>query len=312
MGASIAAGLLTLEIGCGTKPAGPPAPSVTIGLAAGINDGGFQALGRAIADLIPRSQPGLHITPVTTGGAQQNLDALVRGDADLALSFSDMAYHAYTGTDDGRGRIRAIAALQLVPLHIVVREGLTARSVADLRGRRVAIGPAHSGTAVLARRILRSFGLREGDVHERTVPFAEAARLLASGEIDAMCLMVSYPAPLVADALERGAQLLAVEGPGVETLRGADPFMRLTFVPGATYPGIAANRRTIGVDSVLLVSADLPQDLVFAITRAFVEGIPSMPNRAVVREMDLAQTSATPVPLHAGAARYFRQRELRR
>jgi uncharacterized protein len=70
---------------------------------------------------------------------------------------------------------------------------------------------------------------------------------------------------------------------------------------------------TVGVDSLLLCRADLSEDLVYRLTAAFFDVLPTLSTELEsLQLMDVARASATPIPLHRGAARYYRERELTR
>jgi hypothetical protein len=112
-------------------------------------------------------------------------------------------------------------------------------------------------------------------------------------------------------AAQTGAKLLAIEGPAIDRLRHDYPFLRLTAIPAATYPSHSAPIRTIGVDNLLLCRSDLDEELVYELTKNFFAALPELAAEQIsLRQMDFAQAPATPIPLHEGAARYYREREL--
>lgn len=295
----------------------PPPPLAVVRLTAGTPGAGFHPLGVALQRAYSRVLPSVTVTVRESPGAVSNLENLRRGDADIGFAFADVAYMAYTGQlEEMEGRfegLRAIAVLQLTPLHLVVRSGLEVRALTDLRGRRVAVGPQGSGTALTSSIVAQAFGLAPADMQVERLPFSEAGRRLAEGTIDAGFFDVSYPAESVAFATRAGAHLVPIDGPAVPALRHAYPFLRLTFLPGGTYPGHPRRVATLGIDSVLVSRAGLSDDLVYALTKGLLESLPGISSeRASLRDMEVRQAPATSVPLHAGAARYYRERELTR
>jgi hypothetical protein len=98
-------------------------------------------------------------------------------------------------------------------------------------------------------------------------------------------------------------------GPAIERLRHDYPFFRSAIVPGGVYRGHPAAVPTIGVDNVLLCRSGLEEALVHDLTRQFFSALPSL---SMLSFMDLDQSPATPIPLHEGAARYYREWELSR
>ena len=131
--------------------------------------------------------------------------------------------------------------------------------------------------------------------------------------LDAAFVNAGYPAESIARATAVGARLLPVDGAAVNSLRAEYPFFRETFIPAGTYGGQTVAVRTIGVDNLLLCRADLPESLVYDLTKAFFQVLPDLSSERIsLRMMDLGNAPTTPVPLHDGAARYYRELELTR
>jgi TRAP transporter TAXI family solute receptor len=302
---------------CVPAPAASPFRRTVVRFTTGPLGGGFYPLGEGLARAYAVSLPNVTIERLPSGGAVANADAIQQGTADLGFAFSDVAYIAFGG-GLGRGsrpydRLRGIAVLQLTPLHFVVRAGSDIRGITDLRGRRVGVGLPGTGTALTIELLLTAFGLRQGDVQVENLSFDEAARRLVDGSLDAMFDAAIYPAESVDMATQAGARLLPLVGPSVERLRREYPFFRAAAIPRATYPGVPAAVRTIGVDSLLICSRDLDESLVHDLTKGFFDALPSLSSSVdALRFMDLEQSPATPIPLHPGAARFYRERELQR
>jgi uncharacterized protein len=315
---AVLSSLVAAAASCAQPPAASSRPRRVVRFSTGPPGGGFYPLGEGLARAYAASLPDVVIEPRPSGGAVANAEAIQSDTADMGFAFADVAYIAFGG-GLGRGlrpydRLRGMAVLQLTPLHFVVRAGSDIHSITDLRGRRVSVGPPTTGTALTVRLVLEAFGFRRSDVVEvENLRFDEAARRLVDGSLDAMFDTAIYPAESVETAAEAGARLLPVVGPSIERLRRDYPFFRPAVIPRGTYPGIAGAVRTIGVDSLLLVSRDLDESLVHDLTKGFFDALPSLSSSVdALRFMDLEQSPATPIPLHAGAARYYRERELLR
>jgi hypothetical protein len=190
-----------------------------------------------------------------------------------------------------------------------VRAGSAIADAASLRGRRVAVGPTGSGSALTAQIVLRALGIDETAVLVEPLKYNEAAARLAAGTIDALFVTGSDPVDSVRVSTQAGARILPLGGPAIEQLRHDYPFFRPTVIQGGTYPGHPAPIRTIGVDNLLLCRRGLDESAVHDLTEQFFLQLPSM---RILGGMDLEQAPATPIPLHDGAARYYRERELER
>jgi TRAP transporter TAXI family solute receptor len=306
----------TVQVGC--TPARIPAASrAVLRITTGPPGGGILPLAEELAALYRRSLPDVTVETRRSSGAVANVEAIERADADLGIAFSDVAYLAFVGrpgvAPEPYDHLRAIAVLQLTPVHFVIRRELPLRDVDDLRGRRVGMGPAGSATALTAELVLNSFKLSLSDVRAEFRTFDESARRIGSGELDAMFDDAIYPADAIQTALRAGARLMAIGGAPVERLRHEYPFFKLAMIPPNAYPGVTHAVRTMGVDSLLVCRRDLDEGLVYDLTRLFFEALPTQAfSQDALRFMDLDQAPATPIPLHDGAARYYRERELTR
>jgi TRAP transporter TAXI family solute receptor len=316
--ARLAAGLITALCAWGCRPAPQAhAAPVLVRFSTGTPGGGFYPLGEGLARAYERSLGAVDLQIHPSAGAVTNVEAIQRGDADLGFAFADVAYMAYIGRLAGASgpfdRLRGIAVLQLTPVQLVVRRDPHIREVVDLRGRRIGVGPPGSGTALTAGLVLEAFGIAASAAHAETLQFNDAADRLVRGTLDAMFDAAIYPAQSVMAATRAGARIMPLTGGPIERLAHDYPFLRATVIPRDTYPGMSSSIRTIGVDSLLICRRDLDETLVYDLTRRFFEALPSLSSSlGALRFMDLDQAPATPIPLHDGAARFYRERELLR
>ncbi len=248
---------------------------------------------------------------VTEGGSSiTGLQNLQQGRIDVAIAMADVAYLAYAGQLDGAqapfDHLRGLAVITLNTLHLVAGRDTPVKSIRDLKGRRVALGPEGSATALIAQRALEAHGIGMNDVKSYRLPYAETAEKLADGKLDAAFMTQIPPSAPVVTAARGGARLLDIDGPLVEQMRTRYPYLKRTTIAPATYPNQPELVHTIGVDLLLACRSDISEDVVYRLLDAFFEVRPgSLP-------ADLERAPATPIPLHAGAARYYRQRELSR
>jgi TRAP transporter TAXI family solute receptor len=248
-------------------------------------------------------------------GSASNIEAIQRGEADIALTHADATYLAFVGRLEGIperfDRLRGIAMLQLTRVHVVVRRGSGIRRVEDLRGRRISLGRPSRESVSTAAIVLNAFGIDLREVTLEPLRYDEAAARLADGTLDALLVTGTYPLKAVTVATAAGARLLSVDGPAIERLRHDYPFFSRAVIPGSTYPGHRDAIHTIGVDSLLVCRADLDESLVHDLTQRLFEILPALPSTELsLTLMDLERAPATPIPLHEGAARYYREREL--
>lgn len=260
--------------------------------------------------------PGVIAAAVSTQGSVENVRALAEGNLDLALSQADVAYYAYFGENAFAGappikELRTIANLYPEVVHLVARPDANIRSVADLKGKRVSLGEEASGTLVVARVVLDSYGLSERDVDARYDKLGKASDQLIAGELDALFMVGGYPLGAVAHAAETGKiTLVPISGPEADHLIEKRLFFTAAAIPAGIYSGVDKTP-TVSVGAQLVVPATLGNELVYQITQALWH-----PNNRQVLDSghpDGARISldtaldGIAIPLHPGAARYYKE-----
>ena len=295
----------------------PPADQArrTIKVTTGMAGASFQPLGTGLVEVFARRIPDVDFAAVETAGSVSNLEALQSGEADVGLAYADVAYMAYTGLlpDDRRPfrELRAVAVLHVSPVHVLVRSDSRIKSIAELRGRRVGIGPPGSGTALTSTLLLEAFDVPLDSTQQHSLPFTDAADGLTRGDLDAVVVVSADPVESVQRAIDGGARLLDIDSPTVTRLRDNYPFLRPALIPERTYQGLPDTVHTVGIDTLLVGRAGVSDTLATEITRAFFEALPELGSRLEsFLFVDPDRAPATPIPLHAGAARYYREREL--
>jgi uncharacterized protein len=292
-----------------------PKPRPRLRLTTGTPGGSFHPLGAALAIAFRAEPGGFDVEVRESAGSVSNVEAIQRDEADVGFAFADVVYTAFVGQLEGAparfDRLRGVAAMGLTPMHFVVSAASGIRDVPGLRGRRVGVGRAGSGTALSAGLVMRAHGLRREDVRIESLGYNEAAVLLEAGSLDALFVDGSSPLDSVTRATRAGSRLLPLRGAPIDRLRHEYPFMGAAVIPGGTYPGHASSVHTIGVDNVLVCSSGLEEAVVYELARRFHEALPALASgQQALRFLDLEQAPATPIPLHEGAARYYREREL--
>jgi uncharacterized protein len=312
LGASI--GLL---IGCQYQAADRVPQAVRI--ATGDLSGTHYPLGTALARLWNDTVPGVHATAERTGASTFNVKMLDDRSADLALARADVVYRAYTQGTRLNPRphtgLKAIAVMYASVLHVVTRSDSHIRTLADLRGARIGYGsPSPDVTPpVLYTDLINAGGvLAPGDMHAVRMNFDDVADAVAAGELESGFILSGYPvATLTELARNVGLRLLEIEPTTAVRMRAQYPFYKPAVIPAGTYPGQKDAITTVGVDNLMLCRDDLDEALVYGLTKAFFEGLPQLVElNEIARQVDPDLAPATPIPLHPGAARYYREREL--
>lgn len=261
--------------------------------------------------------PGLVAVAQATPGSLENLRLVNAGQLESGFAQADIAGWAYRGTslfaDTGPlPRLRAIASLFPEATHLVVRADSPINSLADLTGKTVSVGESGSGTTAGANILLAAEGFNENALTRKFLRPGKAAEELKAGTIDALFLIGGFPIPAIRDlASSTPIRLVPIEGKIVDALKKDFQFYSITSIPGGIYPGVDVDTPSLGFSALWVVNADVDTDLVYAIVQALwrpttgrlLAGLDPIGKRI---KLDRALDGIS-VPLHPGAARFYRE-----
>lgn len=285
-----------------------------LSIATGGTGGVYYPLGGGLAEIISTHVDGYSATAEVTGASVENMGLIARGDADIAFALADTVQQAYTGTGRFGGQklemLRGMAALYENTVQIVTLADNGIVSLSDLTGKRVSVGAPGSGTEVNANTILAANGIDYSDITVQRLNFNETADALANGDIDVGFLSVAAPTSSVLNlATTHSIRLIELSEAELARARQASPIYTRATISGSTYPGITGDTAVLGVPNILVVSADMPDALVYAVTRALFEYKAELGKvHPAANQISVEFTlSTTPVPLHPGAIRYYEE-----
>ncbi|GHJ52193.1 C4-dicarboxylate ABC transporter substrate-binding protein [Nonomuraea sp. TT08I-71] len=307
--------LAALLAGCGGADTGPRAwHDGRIFLATGNTTGVYYQLGGGYADLISRHLPGYEARAEPTGASVENITRLAGGDMEIAFSLADTAADAVSGRGafDGQPQpVRALARVYSNYTHVIVRAGRKIDTFADLRGKRISTGSPRSGTDIIAGRLLAAAGIDpDQDIQRLNLSLPETVQRMRAGTLDGMFFSGGLPTPGIKDLLSSapGAfRLLPLTDLAEPLAARYGPVYTTAVLPKEVY-GTPAPTPTITVANVILVAADMPDQLAYDLTRVLFtwqgELIKVHPEAANFTRESAA--ASQPIPLHPGAVRYYR------
>lgn len=260
--------------------------------------------------------PGLIAIAQASSGSVENIANIRAGTIESGFTQADIATWAYTGTglyvEEGPvADLRAIAHLYDELIHVVVPADSPVETVADLRGKRVALGDEGSGTLIDARLVLEAYGLSEADIEPFYIPPAPASNAMLAGELDAFVFVGGVPLVAVEDLARRmPIRLVAFDDPVAEALDARIPFFTMAALPADAYPGVEPVQ-TLAVGAMWVVSAAIDEETVYGLTRALWHPT-TQAALANGHERGRAITignalRGVAIPLHPGVLRYYRE-----
>jgi uncharacterized protein len=209
---------------------------------------------------------------------------------------------------------RALAVLYNNYTHIVARAGADIAKVADLRGKVVSVGAAGSGTEILAIRVLKAAGLDSTrDIVRQSLGVSQSVDQFKDGKIDAFFWSGGVPTAAVLDLANTPgtAWSLVPNDDVLPVLQSFGPglYGHLT-IPKEAYPGLPADVGVVGVANLLVVHAQMPEQLAYDITRLLFEKQAQLAavHPEAARLSLATATAGSPAPFHPGAIRFYRER----
>jgi TRAP transporter TAXI family solute receptor len=239
------------------------------------SDSTFYTQGVALADVLEKSGAGKSVDVLKSLSASiENARKIGSGDLDYGFMAANWIGKAKQGTAPFNAPIdlRMVAPMNLGPMFFIVRSEAAIRTVADLRGKRVCVGPETSGVCQHAHSIFSALGMTFKDFTPVYMDFANGADALAKGDVDAQ---LQCPIPnKVMTALDDSVQLRVLPyAPGdLETVLAKNAVYRSATMRRGTLRALDADVQQPGVVNVLVTSARQPAAEVAAVVRAIVAG----------------------------------------
>ncbi|BDG60204.1 TAXI family TRAP transporter solute-binding subunit [Caldinitratiruptor microaerophilus] len=277
----------------------------------GPQGGTWTPLGGAIAEMVQKEIPGVTIT-VQPGAGIANVKAIHEGKADLGFGNANSTADGYEGRPPFETATKDV--LNLVTLYnqyfqMIVPADSGIKSVADLKGKRLATQPKGNTGEQITREVLEVYGLKYEDLAKvHFVSYSDAVELIKNRQADAFMLITTIPASSVMDlATGRAIRVLSLPDDKLAALRQKNKGYAKLVIPKGTYPGQDEDAVTVGTYTHLIASEKVPADLAYRITKLVVD------NRDQLAAIASAIKGMTPekmavdvgVPFHPGAKRFF-------
>lgn len=252
-----------------------------LNIATGGTAGTYYPLGGALAELLNQNIKDMNASAQSTGASVANVNMLKDGSVDIAFIQNDIAYYAANGTemfkDNKVANLRGIAALYPETVQFVTTKDTGIKTIADLKGKKVAVGASGSGAEANARQILNAYGITYDDINVQYLSFGEAADALKDGNVDAGVVVAGYPTAAIQDlAANKSAAIVNIDPAITDQLMKKYPYYTKMVIPAGTYPGQDADVNTVAVKCVIVGTDKLSDDLGKQIVKAIYEHLDRM------------------------------------
>ncbi len=289
-----------------------------LSIATGGTGGVYYPMGGGIAAALSKYVPGMEATAEVTGGSVDNLKLIGSGKPYIGLSMADAAQDALRGENkfkDHKIAVRTLMVLYPNRMHVVTVEGRGIAKMRDLKGKRVSTGSPGSATEVMAFRIIEAEGLdKDKDMTRERLGVAESVNAMKDGKIDAFFWVGGLPTAAVTD-------LANTPGTKIKLIDHADivPKMNQKYgnlyvedvIPKATYKGMDADNHQATVMNILVANASMDDKTAYNIVKTIFDkrdDLIAVHKEAANFKLENQKASASPLPYHPGAAKYFAEK----
>lgn len=288
-----------------------------INVLTGGTSGVYYPLGVALSKIYGEKVPNTRPTVQATKASVENLQLLQQGKGEIAFTLGDSLAAAWNGDEEAGFRtplkkLRGITAIYPNYIQIVASKDSGIKTLADLKGKRLSVGAPKSGTELNARAILAAAGMSYKDLSKiEYLPFAESVELMKNRQLDATLQSAGLGVASLRD-LATSVEITVVEVPAAVVDKAGPPFVKAT-IPSNTYTGQTAPVQAAAALNYLVTHEGMKEETVYQMTKAVYESLPDLvAAHAAARAIKLeGALDGMPLPLHPGAARYFKEKGLK-
>ncbi|MBM3531970.1 MAG: TAXI family TRAP transporter solute-binding subunit [Alphaproteobacteria bacterium] len=261
---------------------------------------------KAIPDVSVQTSPGAGIA---------NVLGVHQGKADIAFGNSISTVDGMQGAEpfkEKTANVCQIASLYPQYFKVVVLADAGINSIADLKGKSVAIQPRGNTAEVATAHILQVFGMNYAALGKANfIPsYSDAVSMMKDGHAQAFTLGTTIPSSAVMDlASARDMKVLPFDDATVGKMRQINPGYAKVSIPANTYPKQTQPVQVVGYAAHLIASCKLPAERVYAMTKTMHANFKDLVliNKAMDATTPKMMAEDIGVPMHPGAARYFKE-----
>jgi hypothetical protein len=293
----------------------PASAAQYVNILTGGTSGVYYPLGVALSQVYGKALPDSKVSVQSTKASAENLNLIEAGRGELAFTLGDALSDAWKGNAEAGfkaplKKLRAVASIYPNYVQIVATADSGIRTLADLKGKRISVGAPKSGTELNARAVLKAAGLSYSDFSKvEYLAFGESVELMKNRQLDVTLQSAGLGVSSLRD-LATSMKIVVVPIPADVVAKVGDPAYKPTMIPAKTYEGQDRDVPAVAIGNVLVTNESVPEQTVYLMTKALFETLPALlaaHNAAKDIKLEHA-TEGFAVPLHPGAARYYKEK----
>ncbi|MFS0863587.1 TAXI family TRAP transporter solute-binding subunit [Fredinandcohnia sp. 179-A 10B2 NHS] len=288
--------------------------TVDLLMGTGSQGGTYFPLGAEMANVWNNNIENVNVTSTESGASVENLAKISNGEFDLGMTVNLPAYNALNGTGDFEGKkvenFAFIGHIYPEVLQIITRESTGVETIADLKGKRIAIGPPGSGTQTATKAVLAAYGINDGDYEAYQEGFGDAKSKLQDGTIDASFGLLGLPDAGIDElqASVKDVKFLEVTGAELAKVEESSGYTGYTIKAGS-YEWLKEDANVVSAYAVLVANTDTVDDeLAYQLAKVMIEKASENTHaQSAHMTKENALSGLGDLPIHPGAEKYYKE-----
>ncbi|HLQ85834.1 MAG TPA: TAXI family TRAP transporter solute-binding subunit [Salinisphaeraceae bacterium] len=285
-----------------------------INILTGGQSGVYYPMGVALSQIYNKEIEGARSTAQVTRASAENMNLLQAGRAEVAFALADTVSDAYEGVEEAGfeaplDKLRGLSGMYNNYIQIVASKNSGIETLEDLKGKRISVGAARSGTELNARAVLGAAGISYDDFEKvEYLPFGESVELMKNRQLDVTLQSAGLGVSSIRD-LSSSIDIVVVPIPRDVVEKIDSEAYQPATIPADTYDDQTEDVATAAVPNFLITASTVPDDLVYEMTKVLYENLDTLKaahNAAEDIKLEHA-LDGMPVPLHPGAERYYQE-----
>jgi len=285
-----------------------------INVLTGGTSGVYYPMGVALSQIYTKAMPDAKVSVQATKASAENLNLLQAGRGEIAFTLGDSLSDAWKGDEEAGfktplKKLRSVAAIYPNYIQIVAAADSGIKTLADLKGKRLAVGAPKSGTEINSRAILKAAGMSYKDLAKvEYLPFGESIELMKNRQLDASLISAGLGVAAIRD-LAASVKMTIVTIPADIVPKIGDAAYQVAVIPAKTYEGQSTEVATIKVQNFLVSHEGVPADTVYKMTKSMFDNLDTLyAAHAAAKAITKADApKGSPIPLHPGAEKYYKE-----
>jgi len=285
-----------------------------INVLTGGQSGVYYPIGVALSQIFGKDIPNVRSTAQVTKASAENLNLLQAGRGELALALADSVSDAWKGDAEAGfpkklDKLRGLSGTYNNYIQIVASADSGIKTLADLKGKRISVGAAKSGTELNARAVFKAAGMTYADMAKvEYLGFGESVELMKNRQLDATLQSAGLGVASIRD-LATAIKIVLIPVPAEVVAKVGDAAYQSSMIPANTYTGQTEAIPTAAITNFLVTHSGVSDDMAYRMAKAMYDNVDTLyaahnAAKAIKRENAI---KGMPVPLHPGAEKYYRE-----